>query len=411
MGSDLRSGGYRVEGKALASLLLLVGACGGRVADEGGSTELDGGPSRGSFDAGAFSDGAATPSDAAPNDARSSPSADSGAPVSTDGSSLDHEDGSGPASADDAGESDGGEPSSADSSAPPTDGPADDGSLSDAGFTVLASDQSAWQLAVDAQNLYWTQSSSAGSIMQMPKGGGPAIAIASDQYYGFGIEVDAEYVYFSDSLGAIKRVPIGGGTVTTLATLQSNVEYWLAVNATTLFVAGDEIASIPKGGGEVTLLASTQYDTYGMTIDDANIYWTAESNGGSVNAMPLGGGTVTVLASNLVDPVGCAVGGSSVFFALISEGELQSVPIAGGTITTLVQSAPAPIPALYDLGNLYWSTSEPTGSIFASNVASGETRPIAGSFFYPGNIVVDATNAYWTVEGGGGMGGVMTAPK
>ncbi len=173
----------------------------------------------------------------------------------------------------------------------------------------------------------------------------------------------------------------------------------------------DEIASIPKGGGEVTVLAPTQYRSYGVTIDDANICWAAEGNSGSVKAMPLGGAAVTALASNLIDPLGAVVGGSSVFFSLISEGELQSVPIAGGTVTTLVPNAPAPIPVLYDLGNVYWITSEPTGSIFALDVASGEIRTIAGGFFYPGNVVVDATDAYWTVEGNGGMGAVMTAPK
>jgi hypothetical protein len=268
------------------------------------------------------------------------------------------------------------------------------------------------ELAVDAQNVYWTQLSSEASIMQMPKHGGTPVAIASGQDYEFGIVVDAEYVYFSDSLGAIKRVPIGGGSLTTLATLNANVEYFLAVNATTLFIAGDQIASIPKGGGDLTVLAPAQPQTAGVIIDDTNIYWTAQSNSGSVNLMPLKGGIVTILASNLIDPCGPVVGGSTVFFSLIGEGELLSVPIAGGPITTLVASAPAPIPGAYDSGNVFWSTSEPSGSVLELNLASGQTRTIGAGFDFPGGIAVDATNVYWTVEGGlGGGGGVMTAPK
>jgi hypothetical protein len=280
---------------------------------------------------------------------------------------------------------------------------------SDAGATVLACGQpNPLSLAVDAQNLYWTTGSSAGPVMQMPKGGGTPTAIATAQYYPFGVVVDSSHVYFSDSLGAIKRVPIGGGNVTTLATLNGNVIYSLAVNATTLFIGGDELAAIPKDGGSVTVLAPKQYQTWGMTIDGANVYWAAESGSGSVNVMPLGGGAVTSLVSNVVDPQGAVVGGSTVFFSLLGAGKLQSVPVAGGPVTTLVPSAPAPVPEVYDSGNLYWFTSEPTGSILELNVASGQTRTIATGLNYPAHIVVDTTNVYWTVEFDGT---VMTAPK
>jgi hypothetical protein len=151
-----------------------------------------------------------------------------------------------------------------------------------------------------------------------------------------------------------------------------------------------------------------QYQTWGMSIDDTNVYWTAESGGGSVNVLPLGGGAVTTLVSNANDPQGGVVGGSTVFFGLLGDGNLESVPIAGGVVTTLVASAPSPAPEVYDSGNLYWFTSEAMGSIFELNVASGQSRTIAVGLYYPGDIVVDATNVYWTVMFGGT---VMTAPK
>ena len=288
-------------------------------------------------------------------------------------------------------------------------GPPDGAQEASAGPVIASGQANPWSIAVDNSNVYWTTLSSSGVVMQMPKAGGAApLALATNQYDPFGIVVDGTYAYWSDSLGAIKRVPIGGGTVTTLATLNGNVGYSLAVNSTTLFVGGDELVAMPKGGGTVDVLATDQGQTWGMAIDETNVYWSAESGNGSVNYLPLGGGAVTPLVSNVNDPSGIDVDATHVYFTLLSEGKIESVPIAGGHVTEIVTDTPTPLVLRVDSGRLYWASSTPTGAILETDLTSGTNSTIATGLDYPAGVALDASNIYWTVAF---AGTIMTASK
>ena len=101
-----------------------------------------------------------------------------------------------------------------------------------------------YAVAVDATNLYWTNSGSPtdaawpdGTVMKMPLAGGEAVALASNQPGPFNLVVDATNVYWTNydnggPNGALMIVPIAGGTPTPLAAAHS---YGIAVDATTIY--------------------------------------------------------------------------------------------------------------------------------------------------------------------------------
>jgi hypothetical protein len=417
---------YAKRGLA-ATLLLACAWCGGRtgldVDDDADASFLEPAPSAdASRDAGVVDGAGEATSDAAAYEGSNNPdgsAADGELDASVDaasdraasdaGSVTDGEyDGTvGPES--DAGDDalDGAWESSSDaSSAPHCGGPAVDG-----GPLVIASGQAnPLSLALDSTNLYWGALSSSGPIMQMamPWGAQPGTPtpIAVGEYYPFSVIVDATHVYWSDALGHIKRVPIGGGTAEILATLSTNVTYWLAIVGTTIFVGGDALYSLSKGGGPVTTIASNQYQVWGMTQDATNLYWTTEALNGAVQKWPLEGGVVTPLASSLVDPFSVAVNSEGVvLFTKPSEGTIESVPVGGGMVSTLLTQQYNADSLLFDCGNLYWSTAT---SIVRSPASGGMATTIASGMNYPGSIVADDSFIYWADELDGK---VMRAPK
>ena len=73
-------------------------------------------------------------------------------------------------------------------------------------------------IALDQANVYWTNASNAGTVMQAPFDGGPPITLASGQNGPLGIAVDSTYVYWANGpTGIITKTPVGGGSTTQVA--------------------------------------------------------------------------------------------------------------------------------------------------------------------------------------------------
>ncbi len=121
-------------------------------------------------------------------------------------------------------------------------------------------------IAVDANNVYWTNYGSGqsgvsdGSVMKAPKGaasagdGGAngATMLASGLLYPDGITVDATYVYFTTRAGLVQRVPLAGGKAPeTIATIVQSYPIALTADDKFLYFA---TPSGPAGGSIQKLL-------------------------------------------------------------------------------------------------------------------------------------------------------------
>ena len=107
------------------------------------------------------------------------------------------------------------------------------GSPGDAGTTLATGQAQPSLLAVDADSIYWTNAGD-GSVVSVPKGGGPTTPIAQGQGSPFGIAVNASGVYWTDQTGTVMKAPLGGGALVTLASGQSN-PYAIALDGTSVY--------------------------------------------------------------------------------------------------------------------------------------------------------------------------------
>jgi hypothetical protein len=90
-------------------------------------------------------------------------------------------------------------------------------------------------IALDSQNVYWTESF---HVMSMPLAGGTPTTLASGLPGPYDIAIDSMNVYWTDTSGVIGSVPLGGGTPTTLATTLTSGRPWgIAVDATSVYWA------------------------------------------------------------------------------------------------------------------------------------------------------------------------------
>jgi hypothetical protein len=238
-----------------------------------------------------------------------------------------------------------------------------------------------WAIAVDASNVYWTNSSStAGAVMMGPKTGGTAVKIAGANHAS-GIAVDNDYVYWTvaASPGAVRRAPFDGGAPVDLDTTLPSPSA-IALDAVNAYVVNynpgmfsDVVASVPKNGGPVTFLAQGQSSMTGIAVDMQNVYWTRGNLDAGVYATPLpDGGSVTLLA--------------------------VSTPLAAWGITV-------------SSGNVYWTEySAAMDGTVKRRTPVGPIKILASGQAQPARIVVDGINAYWTNQGATNNGQIMKTP-
>jgi hypothetical protein len=243
---------------------------------------------------------------------------------------------------------------------------------------TLASGDRLSGIAVANGSVYWvagTSDASSGAIMQIPVSGGTPTTLTTRPGPPAHIAADSSFVYWSEMTpGAIMKVAIAGGAAGTVASAQ--MPWWIALGETDVFWMGQGVMMAPKVGGAATALTSSfpTLPPAGLAVDATNVYFTSGPPFGTsgVSTVSVQGGAATLVTSGAASsfPGPIAIDGTRAYWADGSNA-VFAVPLSGGAPTTL--------------------------AIDQNNVVA---------------IAVDASAAYWLVNGNAstGQGAVMKLP-
>jgi hypothetical protein len=246
--------------------------------------------------------------------------------------------------------------------------------------------------------------------------GGFVTVLASGVASPTAIALGASSVYWTDGSGGVWAVPRGGGSKTSVATAQVapvaiavnpalGTPYW--ANAGNGAKGGGSIVTLDPSTSIVTTLTTGLVGPYGIAADSQFVYWTDESTtqpGVDVAQVPLGGGPALEVGSVTGDlsAGGLAIDGASAYFAsslLGGGGSVGAVPLAGGVPDTLWETtAGRPTTVVLGASALYWlvSSPPPQGAVWGVSLPGGKPAALASNLSSPGQLAVDANDAYWT---------------
>jgi hypothetical protein len=289
-------------------------------------------------------------------------------------------------------------------------------------------------IAVDAENVYWSQialSTDHGRVSSKQFAGNSQTLFRDGTNDPWlldprGVAVDNGNVYWVDTAnGAVEtfstitnalfvplRFPMTDGGVTDspfdLVSDGQNV-YWVTYD-------GGKIISVPIGGGPQTILAQNENHPHAIAVDQSNVYWVDYGNNtaipsGSVKQIAKGAQVGTsaplVIAQNEDQPWDIAVDDTSVYWTdRNNPGEVKKVPIGGGQIVTLASGQGGPYGIAVDADYVYWTNIDDNTVVRLPK--AGSTLPpfvLANGQNNPGPIAIDgkpadgglggAKNVYW----------------
>lgn len=222
-----------------------------------------------------------------------------------------------------------------------------------------------WRIAVDTQNVYWSDNSSSFpigcAVKKVPIAGGASTTLV-DAPYLRDFTVDGSNVYYSEfstNLPTIKKTPVNGGATTTVASNvipwvlanDSNNVYWIDPSQTAL----GGIGAVSKTGGTATFLVRKNLETdvllatEGLAVGVNGLYWT-EAVGGKIYTPPV--------ASTLSFPL---FNGLKAFAV---SGEARTFMISSGCSGTgSINTMPATTPATFGGVSGYASTTTTAWSL------------------------------------------------
>ena len=274
---------------------------------------------------------------------------------------------------------------------------------------VLAAGQAGSRLlAVDAEYVYWTTSSSPNggseTIWKVAKGGATPSAVVRDVASLGAIAAYAGDLYWSVSAsGQIFRLPRGSiasqlvlsfGRPTQLAVSRHGI-YWLdsaagsVMRANTDGTAAGPVAEGQRGAGQ-------------LQLDDSDVFWM--NNEGhkvlayTVMKAPLAGGPVTSIAGDQQIAQGFALDAEHVYITTMNQ--LLRVGKDGTGLRLLATDQSVTGAPAVDSTRVYWAVSTPAGpSVMSTPKDASTPATLAATLTFPVAVATDLTSVYWLTKG------------
>jgi sugar lactone lactonase YvrE len=234
------------------------------------------------------------------------------------------------------------------------------------------------------------------------------------------IAVDDTHVYFTvrdpDGDGdKVMKVDKSGGIPAILSSSVNN-SYDITVDGSNVYWTNynnGTVIKVAKTGGPSTTLAD-DYHAMAITTDGKAVYWTNEYSEGRIMKISKGGGVAVTLASNQNRPKGIAVDGGHVYWANWGDGKIMKVVKEGGVISSIASNQNSPGWIAADTTGVYWVNRGVMGAQSGSVKKLPDTTIVEGQN-WPNSLVIDETHVYWvtsaTSVSGYTDGAVWMAPK
>lgn len=258
-------------------------------------------------------------------------------------------------------------------------------------------------LAVDANNVYWTNSGTH-EVMQAKADGTSPITLATMQSTPFAVHVVGGFVYWiSYSVdGVMRKTPIGGGAITDIVEAPASRDF--AVGTTHIWWTRepDDLQRVPIGGafmdsGTIDLLSLNPLSN-GVTADETSVYWVNRQDGyvkradhDFANETPLASGDI---------PWDIKVDATSVYWTEQGSSPgtgkvMKASKVDGSGGVTIASNQASPHGIAVDATSVYWANKD-DGTIHKAPLAGGPDTVIASGQLAPANVVVSDTHVYWT---------------
>jgi hypothetical protein len=281
--------------------------------------------------------------------------------------------------------------------------------------TVLATGEYPLVLALDADNVYWTNLGS-GDIRTVPKAGGTPRTIASVANTStWGVAVDATRVYWTlpnfnagNVNPAVMSQLLDGGTPTTLVPGTEGAQSILVSGANAYWsqnTGPDAVRTVPVDGGKATTIATNSSGGGAIAADARNLYWSTTDG---LAQEPLDGGPAVTIGSEC-DAI--ASDGAYVYYLGslgngADDGTVTRVPVGGGTPVVLATTRPSFMASVaLDDRNVYWVEGYGTdfmGAVAAMPKAGGQVTVLASGLGDAISVVVDDSGIYFANPQGDG---------
>jgi hypothetical protein len=257
-------------------------------------------------------------------------------------------------------------------------------------------------------------------VLAIDTSNGAVQGIGTQVGSAYDVAVDASGIFWTQP-GELKSAPLGGGTLTSL--LQGSLPLRLGLDANDVYFTTDandtanpnRIARIPKNGGKAEVIASA-VRTAGIAVAANGVYFADRNNAtneGIISFVPSAGGPSTVLATQQGFPSLLANDARQVYWLDEWPPDVKALDGMGGAPTTLyAASAGASTPkGIYlDATDVYF-TDDITGNVMRVAKDGGPVTTLAQGPPGASGIVVDAEQVYWVIASSSDCGRVLRIHK